>query len=151
MNAALMIAIDLNAMAVLVFCLYFPRHRRADLVAATDVILTGGGLKVASGGGASSGMKSDSSAKGVKAGVFLIVEGASLDVDSADDSLHSKGALRLSSGTISVAGGGDGVHAEVAALLDGADVTVAQSNEGLEAGLITISGERSMSRRRMTG
>lgn len=34
MNAALMIAIDLIAMAVLVFGLYFPRHRRADLVAA---------------------------------------------------------------------------------------------------------------------
>ena len=34
MTALTMIALDLVAMAVLVFGLYFPRHRRADLVAA---------------------------------------------------------------------------------------------------------------------
>ncbi len=34
MSALTMIALDLVAMAVLVFGLYFPRHRRADLVAA---------------------------------------------------------------------------------------------------------------------
>ena len=34
MTAPILIAIDLAAMAVLVFGLYFPRHRRADLVAA---------------------------------------------------------------------------------------------------------------------
>ena len=34
MTAPILIAIDLAAMAALVFGLYFPRHRRADLVAA---------------------------------------------------------------------------------------------------------------------
>ena len=34
MTALILIAIDLVAMAALVFGLYFPRHRRADLVAA---------------------------------------------------------------------------------------------------------------------
>lgn len=34
MTALITIGIDLVAMIVLVFCLYFPRHRRADLVAA---------------------------------------------------------------------------------------------------------------------
>ena len=34
MTALITIGIDLVAMLVLVFCLYFPRHRRADLVAA---------------------------------------------------------------------------------------------------------------------
>ena len=33
MTALILIAIDLVAMAALVFGLYFPRHRRADLVA----------------------------------------------------------------------------------------------------------------------
>lgn len=108
--------------------------------AHTDVILTGGSIDVKAGGGASSGANATTSTKGVKAGVYLISEDASLNIDSADDGLHSNGALRLSSGTITVASGDDGAHAEVAALLDGADLAVSQSNEGLEAGLITISG-----------
>ena len=108
--------------------------------AHTDVILTGGSIDVKAGGGAFSGANATTSTKGVKAGVYLISEDASLNIDSADDGLHSNGALRLSSGTITVASGDDGAHAEVAALLDGADLAVSQSNEGLEAGLITISG-----------
>lgn len=108
--------------------------------AHTDVILTGGSIDVKAGGGAFSGANATTSTKGVKAGVYLISEDASLNIDSADDGLHSNGALRLSSGTITVASGDDGAHAEVAAVLDGADLAVSQSNEGLEAGLITISG-----------
>lgn len=108
--------------------------------AHTDAILTGGSIDVKAGGGAFSGANATTSTKGVKAGVYLISEDASLNIDSADDGLHSNGALRLSSGTITVASGDDGAHAEVAAVLDGADLAVSQSNEGLEAGLITISG-----------
>ncbi|QWW19519.1 carbohydrate-binding domain-containing protein [Schaalia sp. 19OD2882] len=111
------------------------------VAAATDVILTGGSLDLSAGGGASAGAPSDSSssAKGLKAGTYVIVEGATVKVDAADDAIHSDGALRLSKGTITAASGDDGVHAEVAAVLDGADVTVSQSVEALEAGLITVS------------
>ncbi len=109
------------------------------IVAHTDALVAGGSIDIESGGGASEGAALETSAKGVKAGAYLIVEGADLSVDSADDSLHSDGAIRLSSGTLELASGDDGIHAEVAAVLDGADVTVSQSNEGLEAGLITVA------------
>lgn len=109
------------------------------IVAHTDALVSGGSIDIESGGGASEGAALETSAKGVKAGAYLIVEGADLSVDSADDSLHSDGAIRLSSGTLELASGDDGIHAEVAAVLDGADVTVSQSNEGLEAGLITVA------------
>ncbi|MCI7671592.1 MAG: carbohydrate-binding domain-containing protein [Schaalia hyovaginalis] len=109
------------------------------IVAHSDALLAGGSIDIESGGGASTGAALETSSKGVKTGVYLIVEGADLSVDSADDSLHSDGAIRLSSGTLELASGDDGIHAEVAAVLDGADVTVSQSNEGLEAGLITVA------------
>ncbi|WP_130840680.1 carbohydrate-binding domain-containing protein [Corynebacterium neomassiliense] len=107
--------------------------------ATTDVIITGGDLDISAGGGAAAGKNEDSSTKGIKGGVYVIVDGGTVNVDSGDDAIHAKGGVRLSSGDLTLATGDDGVHAEVAAIFDGADVTVTESNEGLESGLITVS------------
>ena len=106
--------------------------------ATTDAILTGGTLNVTSGGGADAG-KGTTSGKGIKAGTFLIVDGATVNANSGDDAIHSDGAVRLTSGKLELASGDDGIHANVAAVLDGADVNVSRSYEGLEGGLVTVS------------
>lgn len=110
--------------------------------AATDVIITGGDLDISAGGGASAGKDTSedaASTKGIKGGVYVIVDGGTVTVDSGDDAVHSKGGLRLSDGDLTLATGDDGVHAEVAAILDGADVKVSESEEGIEGGLVTVS------------
>lgn len=110
--------------------------------AATDVIITGGDLGISAGGGAAAGKDTSEEAKstkGIKGGVYVIVDGGTVDVDSGDDAVHAKGGIRMSSGDLTLATGDDGVHAEVAVILDGADVTVPGSEEGIEGGLITVS------------
>jgi hypothetical protein len=107
--------------------------------AATDVIITGGDLDISAGGGAAAGKDDENSTKGIKGGVYVIVDGGTINVDSGDDAVHAKGGIRMSSGDIALATGDDGVHAEVAVILDGADITVTESEEGIEGGLITLS------------
>jgi hypothetical protein len=80
------------------------------------------------------------SMKGLKAGTDLSIQGGSLTVDSADDSIHSGGSLEVTDGTLTLSTGDDGLHAESTMQLDGGTVTVSKSYEGIEAALMTING-----------
>ena len=80
------------------------------------------------------------SAKGVKADVLVLVDGAKLTVDSADDAIHSNDDVTLASGTLRLTTGDDGVHAGDALTITGGSITIPSSYEGLEGKTIDISG-----------
>ena len=110
------------------------------LAAETDVIVWGGDVSIEAGGGSGASVADDASAKGVKAGVLVVVDGGSLDVDAADDAVHSDGGVHIADGTVTAATGDDGVHAETALSVSGGVVDVLTSYEGLESVSIDISG-----------
>ncbi len=110
------------------------------LDAATDVLVGGGVLDIATGGGAEMPLAADVSAKGLKANVAVVVGGGTTVVDAADDAVHSDGAITLTNGELRLASGDDGVHAEESLVVAGGSLSVIDSYEALEAVSITVSG-----------
>ena len=111
-----------------------------DAIAAeTDALISDGKLSLTSGGGSSSSISDDDSAKGVKAGALLIVEGGTLDINSADDGVHSNANISLNGGTLTIATGDDAVHADAYLGINGSDITISKSYEGIEAAVIAVT------------
>ncbi len=110
--------------------------------AATDALVRGGTLSLRSGGGARVTASEDTSAKGLKAGVLLVVDDGVIDVDASDDGLHSDGDIVVNGGAIGIATGDDGVHSDVMLTINGGEVAVTDSQEGIEAvaGDLVING-----------
>ncbi len=79
------------------------------------------------------------SAKGLKAGAQLLLSGGSLQMDTADDALHSNDTIQINGGTLDLASGDDGVHADTLLEINGGKVAISQSYEGLESAAITIN------------
>lgn len=80
------------------------------------------------------------SAKGLKAGTALLVNGGNFNIDSADDALHSNGSLTVNGGTFEIATGDDGMHADEQLAITGGTINITKSYEGIEGLTITISG-----------
>ncbi len=108
------------------------------LSAETDVTVADGTLNLTAGGGSGAPIAADASAKGIKATVNIVIDGGALNIDSADDALHSNGTITINGGTITLASGDDGVHADAAIDIKGGDLTIAKSYEGMEAANITL-------------
>ncbi len=124
--------------------------------AETNLLINGGKMTISSGGGSGDSIislptdkrmpnnfnndDSDSvSTKGIKAGVYLTIEGGTFNIDSADDSLHSNDSLTINSGDITVSSGDDGIHADSTLLINNGDINITQSYEGIESAVITIN------------
>ncbi len=119
--------------------------------ASSSVRIEGGTFTIKSGGGsanASTGSSwgswgssgSETSAKGMKAAVSLILKDGTLQIDSSDDALHSNGDVYISGGTLTLASGDDGVHADTSVHIYAGKVTVSKSYEGIKGQNITVSG-----------
>lgn len=101
----------------------------------------GGGRPGGPGGmGESSVDKAAISAKGLKAGGTLTLNGGKITIVSQDDGIHSNGDIYMTNGTVHVRAADDGIHAEKELTISGGVLTVAQSYEGLEALHINILG-----------
>ena len=72
------------------------------------------------------------SAKGLKAGVALVITGGTINLDSSDDTIHSDGSISISGGTINAASGDDGMHAESTLEINGGDISITKCYEGIE-------------------
>lgn len=107
--------------------------------AAQDALVDGADVSVISGGGNEASLADDVSAKGIKAGTALVIGSGTVNVDSADDALHSNGLVAIPGGDVTVAAGDDGVHADGTLDLEGGNVTVVASYEGLEGSDILIA------------
>ncbi|OMF13950.1 dockerin type 1 [Paenibacillus amylolyticus] len=79
------------------------------------------------------------SAKALKAGTDLTVNGGTYTIDSMDDSLHSNNNVTVNDGTFNIESGDDGIHADQALTINGGTITIAKSYEGLEGAIITLN------------
>ena len=80
------------------------------------------------------------SAKGLKAGSAIYLNGGDFTIDSSDDSIHSNGNITVNNGTFVMESGDDGVHADNALVITGGTVRVNKSYEGLEGMTVDIRG-----------
>jgi len=110
------------------------------LSAQTDVIISGGDFTLSAGGGSSAVISDDSSAKGIKGDVGVVIDGGTFVVDAADDAIHSNGSITVNNGTFTLATADDGVHADEKLMVNGGELEITQSYEGLESAVISING-----------
>lgn len=110
------------------------------LAAETDLLVDGGTISVTCGGGSNAILAEDASAKGLKAGVALVVDHGAIAVDAADDAVHSNGTLAINGGTFTIASGDDAVHAETDLTINGGTINVSTCYEGIEGTTIVING-----------
>lgn len=89
--------------------------------------------------GAASDDSSDS-AKGLKAGNTIYLNGGEFTIDSSDDSIHCNGDITIIDGAYTMTSGDDGIHADNALVINGGEIRVNKSYEGLEGLTVEIRG-----------
>lgn len=129
--------------------------------AETTLTISDGDINIVSGGGSSnaathaesfqmgpwanpsntssSSSSETGSAKALKAGTALTVDGGNITIDSADDSIHTNDTVTINGGKFQIKAGDDGIHADSALVINGGDINIIESYEGLEAADITIN------------
>lgn len=125
-----------------------------------DLLVGGGsenGSKASSGnyggfmGGGHGGMRPDGnqvsataedtvSMKGLKAANSLLISGGNININSADDSVHSDVSVIINGGTFTIASSDDAVHAEDTLTVTAGKIDISESYEGLEALHIDVQG-----------
>jgi predicted small lipoprotein YifL len=108
--------------------------------AQTDVVIRDGKFTLSSGGGSNSHINEDTSAKGIKAGVNVTIDGGTFTIDCADDAIHSNEHMVINGGTFVLASGDDAMHADATLTINGGDILITDSYEGIESAVITING-----------
>jgi len=124
--------------------------------AETGLLVSGGDITITSGGGSADtgassaggwggrGMegnpnKPTESAKGLKAGVDITITAGAIDINSADDAIHSNNRITINGGNVLLASGDDGVHADSTVTINGGELNITRSYEGIESAVITIN------------
>jgi hypothetical protein len=107
--------------------------------AATDVVVADGTVTLTAGGGSGARLDANTSAKGIKGTVSVVIDGGAFTIDSADDALHSNGSLVVNGGVFMISSADDGMHADATLEINDGEISIAKSYEGLESSLITIN------------
>ena len=117
--------------------------------AETCMKITGGEINITTGDGAKTtstgnmwgggNTASDTSIKGIKAGVDITVTGGNITVNSEDDAIHTNSSIQIDGGRFNIASGDDGIHADTKLEINGGEIDITQSYEGIESLDITIN------------
>ena len=129
--------------------------------ASATVDVAGGNINITSGGGSENAEQNQeemfgmggfdpnantttdtetTSAKGIKSTGNMNIKGGILNINSADDAVHSNTNLTISGGTVTLASGDDGIHADANTAISSGTVDITTSYEGIEGQTIEISG-----------
>lgn len=110
--------------------------------AQTDVVVGGGTVTITAGGGSSATLAADTSAKGLKAGVVMEIDGGNVTVNAADDAVHSDTDGFVGGGTLVLSSGDQGIKVGDTGSLTVRDgtITVVKSREAVSGGTFTLEG-----------
>ena len=104
-----------------------------------DIVAGGGVESVGSSNGNRTDSTDDTSTKGLKSYVELLIAGGEYSIDTYDDGVHSGKNVQIDSGTFVINSGDDGIHAEESLLINAGNIDIQQSYEGLEGFEIVIN------------
>ena len=79
------------------------------------------------------------SAKALKAGSGVFIDGGTITIDSSDDSVHSNDSIQIDGGTLTLASGDDAIHADASVEINGGEIAISTSYEGIESNVITVN------------
>ncbi|GIM28362.1 hypothetical protein CPJCM30710_10280 [Clostridium polyendosporum] len=79
------------------------------------------------------------SAKAVKAGVNIVIEGGTFNIDSSDDAVHSGNNIVISGGTFNISSGDDGMHSDSTLTINNGTIDILKAYEGIESQTITVN------------
>lgn len=109
------------------------------IAAQTSVTVTGGDLDIKTGGGSTSIVSGDVSAKGIKGLVNVTLAPVTCIINSADDAIHSNSIVVINAGTFSLSTSDDAIHADAEITVNDGTIAVAKCYEGLESHVITVN------------
>ncbi len=107
--------------------------------AVTNVNIIDGCITARCGGGYTATISDDLSAKGIKGLTGISIHGGTLDLDCADDALHSNNTISVNGGISTLSTSDDAIHADSNIVIDGGSISVINCYEGLESTEITIN------------
>lgn len=81
----------------------------------------------------------DTSTKGLKSYVDLIIAGGEYAMDTYDDAVHSGQNVQIDGGNFVIITGDDGIHAEENLVINGGEIDIQQSYEGIEGFAIVFN------------
>ena len=123
--------------------------------AASDLTVSGGTLSiVAGGGGGNASSKSgdsfgpwaqaaaavDVTGKGLKSDGTIHISGGSIDLNTADDSIHCGTVFTMDGGHVTICSSDDAVHADDMLVVNDGVISITDCFEGLEAYAVEIHG-----------
>ncbi|MCD7770816.1 MAG: carbohydrate-binding domain-containing protein [Oscillospiraceae bacterium] len=105
--------------------------------AETGITVSNCSISIITAGGAYE--TTSDSAKGLKCVQGTIsIDGGSIVIDSADDSVHAAGDIIISDGVLNLSSGDDAVHSDSSVTVQGGTTVISTSSEGLEGEIVTI-------------
>ncbi len=108
--------------------------------AETLCYIKSGNIQAVTGNGYSGNIADDQSAKGIKAGTELVIEGGTFTLDCCDDALHSNGNVSVSGGIFNISAGDNGIHGDENVSVFGGEINIITSYEGIEGKTVSVSG-----------
>ena len=111
-----------------------------SIQAGKEVTIIDGEFTLTAGGGSSNLVEANVSAKGLKGVLGILIEGGTYRISSADDAVHSNGAITVNGGNLILSSGDDAVHADGSVEVNGGKIGVLKSFEGIEGRTVTVRG-----------
>jgi len=99
--------------------------------AETDALISEAHLTALTGGGAEANRYSDISAKGIKGGVYTVIDGGIFSIVSADDAVHSNDAMIINGGQYAISTGDDAFHADAILVINDGEIDINSCYEGV--------------------
>lgn len=109
------------------------------ITAQTTVTVEAGNLVLKTGGGSTSAVSGDASAKGIKGLTGVALSLQTCTINSADDAIHSNNAVEIHAGEYTLSTADDGIHADATVTINAGTITILKSNEGVESHIITVN------------
>lgn len=89
---------------------------------------------------ASASTTETASAKGIKAGGSITIEGGTYQFDTSDDALHAGENMSIHAGNFVILTGDDGMHADGDVIINGGVIDIQKSYEGIEGSNVIFNG-----------
>lgn len=108
--------------------------------AETSLSISGGEYTVTAGGGSTVQPSDETSAKGLKGGASVTLDGGTYTLDCSDDAIHSNAEVTILDGVFTISSYDDAIHADDTLAVSGGEIQILTSYEGLEGASVDISG-----------